>query len=108
MELTKLYHDIIDNFDDLKYALLDAQTFDPKHYGFPEIYYKIMETDQVRVNAFRRAFAHYNNLKDAVVCEAGIGRLALTQHYLLSLIHISEPTRRYAISYAVFCLKKKK
>ncbi len=28
--------------------------------------------------------------------------------YTLSLIHISEPTRRYAISYAVFCLKKKK
>ena len=28
--------------------------------------------------------------------------------YPLSLIHISEPTRRYAISYAVFCLKKKK
>ena len=26
----------------------------------------------------------------------------------LSLIYISEPTRRYAISYAVFCLKKKK
>ena len=25
----------------------------------------------------------------------------------LSLIHISEPTRRYAISYAVFCLKKR-
>jgi len=28
--------------------------------------------------------------------------------HTLSLIHISEPTRRYAISYAVFCLKKKK
>ena len=28
-------------------------------------------------------------------------------HLNLSLIHISEPTRRYAISYAVFCLKKK-
>ena len=27
--------------------------------------------------------------------------------YLLSLIHISEPTRRTPISYAVFCLKKK-
>ena len=26
----------------------------------------------------------------------------------LSLIHISEPTRQEAISYAVFCLKKKK
>ena len=25
----------------------------------------------------------------------------------LSLIHISEPTRRVVISYAVFCLKKK-
>src|SRR5674536_389796 len=28
--------------------------------------------------------------------------------YLLSLIHISEPTRLLSISYAVFCLKKKK
>ena len=28
--------------------------------------------------------------------------------YSLSLIHISEPTRQEAISYAVFCLKKKK
>eukprot|EP00831_Metopus_contortus_P016835 TRINITY_DN17090_c0_g1_i3.p2 TRINITY_DN17090_c0_g1~~TRINITY_DN17090_c0_g1_i3.p2 ORF type:complete len:124 (-),score=33.80 TRINITY_DN17090_c0_g1_i3:74-445(-) len=28
--------------------------------------------------------------------------------YLLSLIHISEPTRPLYISYAVFCLKKKK
>src|SRR5665647_1941676 len=27
--------------------------------------------------------------------------------YYLSLIHISEPTRRTPISYAVFCLKKK-
>ena len=29
-------------------------------------------------------------------------------HQNLSLIHISEPTRRTPISYAVFCLKKKK
>src|SRR5665647_3739111 len=28
--------------------------------------------------------------------------------WALSLIHISEPTRRTPISYAVFCLKKKK
>ncbi len=27
--------------------------------------------------------------------------------HALSLIHISEPTRRGAISYAVFCLKKR-
>ena len=34
-----------------------------------------------------------------------------TRHYAhvdLSLIHISEPTRHLRISYAVFCLKKKK
>src|SRR5665648_1237970 len=30
------------------------------------------------------------------------------EHYYLSLIHISEPTRLGMISYAVFCLKKKK
>ena len=28
--------------------------------------------------------------------------------FALSLIHISEPTRQAEISYAVFCLKKKK
>ena len=32
----------------------------------------------------------------------------LTASLMLSLIHISEPTRRTPISYAVFCLKKKK
>ena len=31
----------------------------------------------------------------------------LILQYLLSLIHISEPTRPERISYAVFCLKKK-
>src|SRR5664279_5079435 len=35
------------------------------------------------------------------------GRAAAGRHEL-SLIHISEPTRRTPISYAVFCLKKKK
>ena len=29
-------------------------------------------------------------------------------YFMLSLIHISEPTRQAEISYAVFCLKKKK
>ena len=44
---------------------------------------------------------------------AGLERLSRTTqegHTILhlSLIHISEPTRRTPISYAVFCLKKKK
>ena len=35
-------------------------------------------------------------------------KLKNTDIKMLSLIHISEPTRRTPISYAVFCLKKKK
>ena len=35
-------------------------------------------------------------------------RAAAWDAFFLSLIHISEPTRRTPISYAVFCLKKKK
>ena len=38
-------------------------------------------------------------------CEAAKGEYVIMG---LSLIHISEPTRRTPISYAVFCLKKKK
>ena len=39
--------------------------------------------------------------------EGSVSSTMLEDVSLLSLIHISEPTRRYAISYAVFCLKKK-
>ncbi len=73
---------LVDKYPELKYALLDAQTFSQEHYGFPAIYYKMMETDAVRVEAFKETFKQYNNLQDAVVCEAGIGTLALTKHYL--------------------------
>ena len=38
----------------------------------------------------------------------GSGAGVNIQPVALSLIHISEPTRRTPISYAVFCLKKKK
>ncbi len=73
---------VVDHYDNLKYALLDAQTFDPVTYGFPNFYYKVMETDQLRVDAFRNAFKKYRGLKNKVVCEIGVGTLALTKHYL--------------------------
>src|SRR5678815_2753983 len=38
----------------------------------------------------------------------GPGYVRWRSHQVLSLIHISEPTRLLSISYAVFCLKKKK
>ena len=40
-----------------------------------------METDTTRVEAFRKAFEHYD-FTNKVVCEAGIGTLALTKHFL--------------------------
>ncbi|MEM9916523.1 MAG: methyltransferase domain-containing protein [Bacteroidota bacterium] len=73
---------VVDHYDNLKYALLEAQTFDPEHYGFPNFYYKVMETDHLRVDAFRAAFKKYRQLKNKVVCEVGIGTLALTKFYL--------------------------
>jgi len=73
---------VVDHFDDLKYALKEAQTFDVDHYGFPEFYYKVMETDQGRVEAFKRAFKQYGNMENKVVCEIGVGTLALTKHFL--------------------------
>lgn len=82
VKMKKLLSKIVDAYPELKYALLEAQTFDEQHFGFPEIYYKIMETDEVRVNAFRNAFKYYNHLKNKVVCEVGVGTLALTKFFL--------------------------
>lgn len=73
---------IVDAYPQLKYALLEAQTFDPEHFGFPKVYYKIMETDEVRVGAFRDAFQFYKNLKNKTVCEVGVGTLALTKLFM--------------------------
>src|SRR5665254_24605 len=39
---------------------------------------------------------------------SGGGEYTAASIQVLSLIHISEPTRLLSISYAVFCLKKKK
>ena len=45
-------------------------------------------------------------LPQMLMTDTQIGLVA--KAYYLSLIHISEPTRQAEISYAVFCLKKKK
>ena len=76
-----LHSKLVDNYKELKYSLLEAQTFSQEHYGFPPVYYKIMETDEVRVGAYKKAFAKYD-FRGKVVCEAGVGTLALTQHFL--------------------------
>ena len=43
--------------------------------------------------------------KKVSVSQMGSFKEILEEHPMLSLIHISEPTRRTPISYAVFCLK---
>ena len=54
-----------------------------------------------------RTFFRYNTPGDNLLTLIDVDE---TEHdvYILSLIHISEPTRLLSISYAVFCLKKKK
>eukprot|EP00658_Telonema_sp_P-2_P056410 TRINITY_DN44864_c0_g1_i1.p1 TRINITY_DN44864_c0_g1~~TRINITY_DN44864_c0_g1_i1.p1 ORF type:complete len:139 (-),score=29.77 TRINITY_DN44864_c0_g1_i1:16-432(-) len=57
----------------------------------------------------RAAFRHHSDdamLGSSSVISGICGNVTWKQY--LSLIHISEPTRLLSISYAVFCLKKKK
>ncbi len=77
----EFFSELVDRYDTLKYEILKAQTFSEEHFGFPPIYYKVMETDRTRVRAFTKAFEKYD-FTDKVVCEAGIGTLALTKHFL--------------------------
>ena len=46
------------------------------------------------------------NLDDFARLDHKVGKFFGATALSLSLIHISEPTRRRGISYAVFCLKK--
>ena len=54
-----------------------------------------------------QTYSECNPMK--ATCPANKGSTESNLHFdfTLSLIHISEPTRRTPISYAVFCLKKK-
>src|SRR5450756_2672214 len=59
----------------------------------------------LRVDSFRSGLDRHADKDDV---RAQRSRPASGDHRHLSLIHISEPTRLGMISYAVFCLKKKK
>ena len=63
--------------------------------------------DQLPVDIVFALFAPQNAGFEHLSALAKVSRL-LRDMDLLSLIHISEPTRLRRISYAVFCLKKKK
>lgn len=77
----QLFQLLVEQYDALKYELLDLQSFDAEHFGFPDLYYKIMESDKQRVQAFGRAFEQLD-LAEAVVCEVGVGTMVLSRLYL--------------------------
>eukprot|EP01015_Nassula_variabilis_P015834 TRINITY_DN2379_c0_g1_i14.p1 TRINITY_DN2379_c0_g1~~TRINITY_DN2379_c0_g1_i14.p1 ORF type:complete len:400 (-),score=70.41 TRINITY_DN2379_c0_g1_i14:6-1157(-) len=61
----------------------------------------------VHIDLVNQAQLAFDNLKVLNTCSV-LKTTLNTQNNNLSLIHISEPTRLLSISYAVFCLKKKK
>eukprot|EP00658_Telonema_sp_P-2_P016582 TRINITY_DN16439_c0_g1_i3.p2 TRINITY_DN16439_c0_g1~~TRINITY_DN16439_c0_g1_i3.p2 ORF type:complete len:114 (+),score=24.65 TRINITY_DN16439_c0_g1_i3:124-465(+) len=62
---------------------------------------ELADDDQPRLPGHGRVWGKY-------VCRNKDQSSSSRYPYVLSLIHISEPTRLLSISYAVFCLKKKK
>ena len=59
----------------------------------------------------RHLIMHFPEIKEAFYAKCAVLVEGETEYgciHALSLIHISEPTRRLSISYAVFCLKKKR
>jgi predicted RNA methylase len=78
---SNLFSKVVENYKSLKYQLLEAQTFNPNHYGFPPVYYSVMESDTTRIGAFQQAFERLD-FNNKIICEAGVGRLALTSFYL--------------------------
>ena len=56
---------------------------------------------------FARDYIEAGDYMERIFPLLGVRFISVNDGYDLSLIHISEPTRRTPISYAVFCLKKK-
>ena len=70
--------------------------------GEPQAFEKALHAARIP----REKVQHLGVAKLSVDARHGQPKLVYTVA-VLSLIHISEPTRRTPISYAVFCLKKK-
>src|SRR5665648_114735 len=78
----------------------------------PETGYGYIEKDSLQINDLSNVYKVRSFLEkpDSTTAQAYINsdRYLWNSGIYLSLIHISEPTRLGMISYAVFCLKKKK
>ena len=119
--------------EDGKKALRDKKTYDTWQEGFAQIFEAVLENKPFIMNVYHsvrrekiESFLYkltYQLIADVVEEKCSRDHLPETDKQFiadfykygfvgimldLSLIHISEPTRRTPISYAVFCLKKKK
>ena len=96
---------------DLKAIPVMAETVSRVHQGFKEevdeLWPMVLEDLQRTVNQEKTIWFCGHSL-GAAMATIMASRCHLYPDIKLSLIHISEPTRPLYISYAVFCLKKKK
>ena len=67
-----------------------------------------LTTSQISEFILDKGYTTYFRLQETLSELTDSELLKIETTHNLSLIHISEPTRRTPISYAVFCLKKKK
>src|SRR5665647_1786251 len=91
-------------------AMDAVQKADSGHPGTPMALAPLAYVLFTRHLRYNPANPHWTN-RDRFVLSAGHASMLLYSvlyltGYELSLIHISEPTRRTPISYAVFCLQK--
>eukprot|EP00658_Telonema_sp_P-2_P027566 TRINITY_DN21267_c0_g1_i2.p1 TRINITY_DN21267_c0_g1~~TRINITY_DN21267_c0_g1_i2.p1 ORF type:complete len:124 (+),score=28.03 TRINITY_DN21267_c0_g1_i2:472-843(+) len=105
--------------EDLPAAVHIGQNVPPFNLPAPRVQLKVHDREIPRRHVLTMEIRHMEQLVDGVsATELGVAREERRPQKVpeapwpvdvhLSLIHISEPTRLLSISYAVFCLKKKK
>ena len=82
--------------------------------GFGELYPEFSEKGAVVLGVSKDSVASHKKFEEkyglpfTLLSDTELTCIQAYDVWKLSLIHISEPTRQAEISYAVFCLKKKK
>ena len=88
-----------------KSGVFVSPSFDWKNATGSEIKYSYMGA-LCSIGVDKLDFMESHREADEIWTQLAQGAYKNNRELLLSLIHISEPTRRVVISYAVFCLKK--
>ena len=92
-------------FDRTFDRLFDYVTHQAESTGYPP--YNIQKTEDYKFE-IEMALAGFDKKDIEIEVAEGVLTVKSLKDKDLSLIHISEPTRHLRISYAVFCLKKKR